>query len=125
MGAIQHVPKDVRLGRRFYGNAGKHAAAVDVSDQLARVRLELGGGLGALGGGGEGGLVVETIQVAAGLFELLDPFLRLIEWYHSGQLTVSFSPSPIRSPQRTSRVRQPGPSLTSAIIMWQSKVPFP
>ena len=48
-----------------------------VTYQLLGTRLRIGLGLGALGGTREGGFVVETVQVATRLLELLDPFLRL------------------------------------------------
>jgi hypothetical protein len=50
---------------------------VDVADQLLGSRLEVGGLLGALCGAGEGGFVVETVEIAACFLEFLDPFLRL------------------------------------------------
>ena len=50
---------------------------MDIADQLARACFEGGGLLGGLGGGGEGGLVVEAVEVAAGSLELLDPLLGL------------------------------------------------
>lgn len=75
--AIQHIPQHVHLGRRFDGDAGQHTVIVDISDQLAGVGLQLGRLLGALGGARRSGLVVEAVQVATGLLELLHPFLRL------------------------------------------------
>lgn len=51
---------------------------MDISDQRLGVGLVVGLVLGALGVAGEGGLVVEAVEVAAGLFELLDPFLGLM-----------------------------------------------
>jgi len=53
---------------------------VDVLDELFRAGLLVAGGFGRLGVGGvDGSFVVEAVQVAAGLLELLDPFLRLLE----------------------------------------------
>jgi hypothetical protein len=56
---------------------------------------------------------VEAVQVAAGFVEILDPFLRLLETISR----VLFHP--VASSRSALVVR------TSAIIMWQSKVPFP
>jgi hypothetical protein len=66
---------------------------------------------------------VEAVQVAAGLLEILDPFLRLLE-------SVSrFVSSFFVLIKATGVSAQVFLSLfqvrTSAIIMWQSKVPFP
>lgn len=73
---IQHA--DVRL--RLDGDSGAHAEAVDVLDELLGVGLFVAGGFGGVGGGGvDGGLVVEAVKVAAGLLEVLDPFLWLLE----------------------------------------------
>jgi hypothetical protein len=77
--AVENVPENVDRGIRLDGNAGLHALLVDIFDQCARAG-PLGGGLiGGIGrgDGGDGGLVVEAVQIAAGLLELLDPFVRL------------------------------------------------
>ena len=50
---------------------------MDIPDKILGVRLLVGLALGSLGGAREGGLVVEAVEVAPGLLELLDPFLRL------------------------------------------------
>jgi hypothetical protein len=50
---------------------------VDISDEGFWVCLLVGLVFGALGGGGEGGLVVETVKIATGFLELLNPFLGL------------------------------------------------
>lgn len=51
---------------------------MDISDQLLGVGLLIGRLFGRLCSRGKGGLVVEAVQVAAGVLELLDPFLRLL-----------------------------------------------
>jgi hypothetical protein len=76
--AVEHLVQDIGRRGGLDGDAGQHALLVDVADQLARGGLEVGLGLGALGGRRvDGGLVVEAVQVATGGFELLDPFLGL------------------------------------------------
>lgn len=50
---------------------------VDISDKGLGVGLFLCLLFGSLGCAGEGGLVVEAVEVAASLLEFLDPFLRL------------------------------------------------
>ena len=50
---------------------------MDVADEVARVRRVGGLGLRALGVAREGRLVVEAVEVAAGVLELLNPFLGL------------------------------------------------
>lgn len=56
---------------------------MDISDQSLGVGLFVGGLLGALGGAGKGGLVVEAVQIASGVLELLDPFLWLNFFFFS------------------------------------------
>lgn len=50
---------------------------MNISNQLLGAGLLVARLFGALGGAGEGSLVVEAIEVAAGLLELLNPFLGL------------------------------------------------
>lgn len=50
---------------------------MDVSDQGLRVRLLVGLLLRALGVARKGSLVVEAVEIATGVLELLDPFLGL------------------------------------------------
>lgn len=55
---------------------------MDVANQLARVRLVLRRGFWGLGGRrGDGGFVVEAVEVTARLLEVFDPFLRLSSRY--------------------------------------------
>lgn len=75
--ALKNIVQNVHLRPGLDGDAGLHAALVDVADQLARARLEVRGLGGGLGGGGVGGLVVEAVEVAAGGLEFLDPLLGL------------------------------------------------
>jgi hypothetical protein len=66
---------------------------------------------------------VEAVQVAAGLLEILDPFLRLLEFVSR---CVSLILPPILSAGASAQVFLSFFQVrTSAIIMWQSKVPFP
>lgn len=51
---------------------------MNIANQLLGIGVEITGGLRTLRGrAGNGGFIVETIQVAAGLLEILDPFLWL------------------------------------------------
>jgi hypothetical protein len=87
---------------------------VNVLNELFGAGLLIAGGFGRLGSGRvDGSFVVEAVQVAAGFVEILDPFLRLLETISR----VLFHP--VASSRSALVVR------TSAIIMWQSKVPFP
>lgn len=97
---------------------------MDVLDELFGVGLLVAGSFGRLGSGGvDGGLVVEAVQVAAGLLEILDPFLRLLE---SVSRCVSFILRPVVPTGASTQVFFSFFQVrTSAIIMWQSKVPFP
>ena len=55
---------------------------MDILDQLARAGARGGslvGGIGR-GNGRDGRLVVETVQIAAGILELSDPFVRLMSF---------------------------------------------
>lgn len=62
---------------------------MDVLDELLGVGLPVTRGFGGVGGGGvDGGFVVEAVEVAAGLLEILDPFLWLLELVSS--LSVIF-----------------------------------
>jgi hypothetical protein len=75
----QDVPQDIHLGIRLDRDPGLHAFLVDVADEFLRAcRARSGLVLGRLGRhGGDGGFVVEAVEVAAGVFEFLDPSLRL------------------------------------------------
>lgn len=119
VGVVQDIVQDVHRCLRLNSNSGADAEAVDVLDELFRAGLLVAGGFGRIGVGRvNGGLVVEAVQVAAGLLELLDPFLRLLE--PVSRCVPFVSPLPASSYRDWHlRVR------TSAIIMWQSKVPFP
>lgn len=77
--ALDELGQDLDAGHGLEGDAGEQALVVDVADQVLGVGGGVGRALGALGGAREGGLVVEAVQVAAGLLELLDPFLGL--WF--------------------------------------------
>lgn len=80
VGVVEDIVQDVHWRLRLNSNTSTDALAVDVLDELFRVGLLVAGGLGRLGSGGvDGGLVVEAVKVAAGLDEILDPFLRLLE----------------------------------------------
>ena len=77
-GTIQHLVQhlDVRIG--LDGDPGPHALRVDEADQFFRAGfLRRGGGWVGGCGGGDGGFVVEGIQVAACVFEGGDPFFGL------------------------------------------------
>jgi hypothetical protein len=77
MRAIQHVPQYINLGSGLDSDAGKHAAVMDITDQLARASLQLRLSLGSLGSRRHSCLIVEAVQITASLLEFLDPFLRL------------------------------------------------
>ncbi len=51
---------------------------MNISDESLGVGLLVGLLLWALSGTGEGGLIVEAVEVAASFLELLDPFLGLV-----------------------------------------------
>lgn len=77
--ALDDVPQHVDGGVGLDGDTGLHALLVDIADQLAGAGAVGGclvGGIGR-GDGGDGCFVVEAVQVAAGLAELADPFVRL------------------------------------------------
>jgi hypothetical protein len=77
---VQDVVQNVHGCLRLDRNTGTDTETVDVLDELFRVGLLVAGGLGRFGSGGiDGGFVVEAVQVAASLLEILDPFLRLLE----------------------------------------------
>lgn len=81
LGAIENVPQHVDWSVGLNGDTGLHAFFVDILDQLARAGARGGGlvsGIGR-GDGRNGGLVVEAVEVTAGLFELVDPFVRLLD----------------------------------------------
>lgn len=85
--AIQKLVQHLGSGSGLDGDAGQQTLVVDIADEVAGVRLRVGGvggGLGGLGGAREGRLVVETVQVAAGLLELLDPLLGLFVFFPLG-----------------------------------------
>lgn len=74
---LQDIPEYIHRSVGLDGDTSQQPAVVDIPDQLLGAGALLRRLLGALGGAGEGRLVVEAVQVAAGLLELLDPFLGL------------------------------------------------
>ena len=82
---------------------------MDVPDEFSGAGPKLRSLLGTLGRRRVSRLIVEAVKVAAGLLELLDPFLGLVMSERC---------------QLMSRIMATG-AITSAIIMWQSNVPFP
>lgn len=79
--AIEDVPQYIDRGIRLNCDTGLHAFVVDILDQLPRtgtVRCGFVGGIGR-SDGGDGRLVVEAVQIAAGFLEFVDPFVRLFE----------------------------------------------
>lgn len=75
---LENVPKHIDGCVRLNGNACKQSLFVDISDQLLGVGLLIGRLLGRLCGRGKGSLVMEAVEVTAGVLEFLDPFLRLL-----------------------------------------------
>lgn len=98
VGILQNLPEYINGSLGLNGNAGEQPLVVDVLDQGLGVGLLVGLVFGVLGVAREGGLVVEAVEIAAGLLELLDPFLGL---YIQRQSASSFLVK----------------SITSAIIM--------
>jgi hypothetical protein len=101
---------------------------MDVPDERLGVRLCLGRLLGALGIAGERSFVVEAVQIAASFLELLDPFLGLAVDLDCqlNRPALVFFPTHHQVSTGSRKIRGPaGVWLTSAIIMWQSKVPRP
>lgn len=97
IGALQNIPEHIDRRVRLDRDTGLHALLVDILDQCTRT----GGLRGALigrfgrGDGGDGGLVVEAVQVTAGLLEFLDPFMRLdkIGSQRVMSVSIAFTPS--------------------------------
>lgn len=83
---------------------------MNIPNQFPRTRLRITS-CGRLGRGRavDGGFVVEAIEITAGVLEVLDPFLGLL-LSSVGHPTLQLDLLLVR---------------TSAIIMWQSNVPFP
>lgn len=121
--ALENLPQHIDGCVRLDSNARQQSIVVDISNQLLRARLLIGRLFGGLRGGGERSFVVEAVQVAAGLLELLDPFLRLsLQTCVSSQLVEAFIPGGKNSLKLNG---EPAIPCTSAIIMWQSNVPRP
>ena len=78
LGVLQNLPQHVDRSIRLDSDTSEQTVVVDISDQCLGVGLLVGLLLGALGVAGKGGLVVEAVEVASGLLELLDPFLGLM-----------------------------------------------
>jgi hypothetical protein len=74
---LQNLPQHIDRSVRLNSNTSQQSLVVNVSDKSLGVSLLVSLLLGALGGTGEGGLVVEAVEVAASFLELLDPFLGL------------------------------------------------
>lgn len=76
---VQDLPQHVNRGVGLDGDAGLHALLVNVADEFARAGATGGEGVGWAGGGDgvDGRFVVEAVQVAPGLSEVLDPAMGL------------------------------------------------
>jgi hypothetical protein len=81
IGAIEDIPENINGSIGLDGDTGLHALLVDVLDQFARRSAGGGGFVGGIGrgDGGDGGFVVEAVEIAASLLELVDPFVRLLD----------------------------------------------
>jgi len=75
---FQDIPQHIDRGGGLDRNTSQHPVVVNVSDQLFGASIKLRHALGALGGRRGCGLVVEAVQIAAGVLELLDPLLGLV-----------------------------------------------
>lgn len=83
---VENLPEHVDRRLRLDGYAGQHSLVVDVADELAGACLRVGSPRGRVGGcGGDGGLIVKAVQIAAGVPELADPFLGLLGWGERGK----------------------------------------
>jgi hypothetical protein len=77
--ALENIPQHIDWCIRLNSNTGLHTLIVNITDQL------LGAGpLGSLfiggvgrGDGGNSCLIVETVEIATGILELANPFVRL------------------------------------------------
>lgn len=82
--AVEDIPENINGGIGLDGDTGLHALLVDIFDQFARRCAGGGGFVGGIGcgDGGDGSFVVEAVKVTAGLLELVDPFVRLLNgWW--------------------------------------------
>jgi len=76
---IQDVVQNIDGSTGLESDTGSEALVVDVLDELLGAGLLVGLGRGFFGGGRvDGGFVVETVQVATCVLELLDPLLWLL-----------------------------------------------
>lgn len=72
---------------RLECNAGPEALVVDVLDEFFGTRLVVRGSGRFFGGGRvDGSFVVEAVEVAASVLELLDPFLGLLAFVSIGSI---------------------------------------
>ena len=86
---LQDFPQDVDGSPGLDGDAGEHAVVMNVAHELLRTCLRVGVVFRLLRCGRfERGLVVEAVEVAAGLLEFLDPFLGLC-WRRGGILLAT------------------------------------
>jgi hypothetical protein len=74
---LENFPQHINRSIGLDSNTSDKSLIVDVSDKGLGVGLFLCLLLGSLGCAGEGGLVVEAVEVAASLLEFLNPFLGL------------------------------------------------
>lgn len=76
---IQDVVQNIDGSTGLESDTGSEALVVDILDELLGAGLLVGLGRGFFGGGRvDGGFVVETVQVATCVLELLDPLLWLL-----------------------------------------------
>lgn len=101
--AVEDVIEDVDGGAWLEGNASSEALVVDVLDEFLRAGLLVGGSGGFVGGGGvDSGFVMEAVEIASGLLELLDPFLGLVAMVNKLFLGVFEGDLRLDGPRRSS-----------------------
>lgn len=77
LAVLENFPQHINRSIGLDSNTSEKPLIVDVSDKGLGVGLFLCLLLGSLGCAGEGGFIVETVEIAASLLEFLNPFLGL------------------------------------------------
>lgn len=99
---VQDIPQHIDRCLGLNSDTGKHLLFMHIADHLLWAGLGIGVIGRVLGGcGGDGGFIVEAVQIASRLLEVFDPLLGLLEQRTSAIGLSTISPRMVELKQRT------------------------